>query len=107
MNKLSLGSIIEQKFRKSGMSVKEFADRINVERTTVYNIFKQESMNFERLKKISEVLNYDFISEEQERKGQQTPPPKQTVFIAVEIDADTLNEINLPDNFIRLVKDKK
>jgi len=104
MKKIHIGAIIEEKVRESTMTITEFASRIHLERTSVYHIFKQESIDIERLKEISEVLGYDFINEIYRKQTIETVQPKKTVFIAVEIDADLLQQLNLPNDFIRLIK---
>jgi plasmid maintenance system antidote protein VapI len=63
MKNIHIGSIIRQKVVESPFSVKEFANRINCERTSAYYIFKQKSINTDKLMLISEVLGYDFINE--------------------------------------------
>ena len=63
MKNIYIGPIIKQKVIESGMTITEFADRINCERSSVYYIFKQKSIDTERLLKISEVLNFDFLAE--------------------------------------------
>ena len=63
MNNIHIGDIIKQKVFENSITVKEFADRINCERTSVYYTFKQKSIDIEKLIKISEVLEYDFIHE--------------------------------------------
>ena len=85
------------------MTTKEFADRINLGRTSVYHIYKQDSIHIERLKLISKALDYDFIAE----TYQQTSPPRQTIFIAIEVDAESIQSLNLPADFIRLIKSQK
>ena len=106
-----IGEIIRKKFEESGMKMKEFASKINRERTSVYYLFKKESIEIEVLEKISEALNYDFIYEVYKYKKQDdndnSTSPTQTVCIAVEIDIEKLQNLNLPDDFIRLVKKQK
>ena len=104
MSNIHIGSIIKQKVEESPFTIKEFADKINCERTTVYHIFKHKSIDIERLIKISEVLNYDFISEVYQKQDSGVIFPSQTIFIAVEVDADSLQQLILPKEFIRLVK---
>jgi len=77
MKNIHIGSIIKQKVDESSMSIKEFADKINCERTTVYHLYKQNS---------------------------KTTHPTSTIFIAFEIDQDALQQLNLPDTFIQLLK---
>ena len=68
---------------------------------------KKRIIDYERLRTISEVLCYDFIGEIYQKKDNEKAQPKQTVFIAVEVDADLLHQLNLPDEFLRLVKKQK
>ena len=58
-----LGNLIRSKVEEHQMSVAEFARQIHCERSTVYYIFSQKSMDIARLMKISNVLNFDFINE--------------------------------------------
>ena len=101
-----IGSMIKQKFIEKSMTIKEFSGKINCDRTTVYDIFKRKSIDTEKLIKISQVLNFDFINEVYLKQDTvETDKPPQTIFIAVEIDKTNLQKIELPDNFIKLVKD--
>ena len=63
-----LGNLIRSKVEERQMSVAEFARQIHCERSTVYHIFSQESMDIARLWKISNVLNFDFIDEFNRKK---------------------------------------
>lgn len=58
---IHIGKLIAERLKASGLSHAEFARRINVERTTVYNILRNKSIDIERLLLISEVLEYNFI----------------------------------------------
>ena len=104
-----IGEIIKQKFDESGMKKKEFADKIGCERSDVYYLFSQYIIDIEKLEKISEALNYDFMYEVYNYKKQYDTiaTPTQTVFIAVEVDIERLQQLNLPDDFIRLIKEQK
>ena len=57
----SIGKIIESKLREKGISVSEFARRINTNRNNVYDIFRRDSVDTQLLQKISAVLDYDFF----------------------------------------------
>jgi len=103
-NDIHIGSIIKQKLEENSMTIKEFADRIHCERTTVYHIFKQKSIDIEKLMKISEVLNYDFISEVYIKQNDKITHPHKTIFIAVEVEADSLQQLTLPNDFVHLIK---
>ena len=60
---LHIGQLIKTVFEQSGMTVSEFARRINCERTNVYTIFKRRSIDVELLVNISKVLEYNFFEE--------------------------------------------
>jgi len=98
---IHIGKIIKEKLTENSMTITEFAKEIHCDRTSVYHIFKQKSIDIEKLIKISEVLNYDFIQEIYIKQEDKTP---QTVFVAVEINQDVLLKLNLPNEFIRLIK---
>jgi len=57
----NIGKIIEEKLREKGISVSEFARRINTNRNNVYDIFRRDSIDTQLLQKISIVLDYDFF----------------------------------------------
>lgn len=57
-----IGRVIRDELRARGMTCAEFARRLNVERTTVYGIFENETIDVYRLIKISEILGCDFFS---------------------------------------------
>lgn len=60
--KIHIGHEIEKKFQESGLKVPFFAEKINKGERNVYSIFKRADINIEMLKKIGEVLNFDFLS---------------------------------------------
>ncbi|MDR1348952.1 MAG: helix-turn-helix domain-containing protein [Prevotellaceae bacterium] len=108
MKNIHIGNIIKQKLAESSMTVTDFADKINCDRTTVYDIFKRKSLDVERLIKISQALNFDFINEiylKQPSKIYSNTDDK--IFIAVEIDTNILRESDLPDSFVQLIKRNK
>ena len=57
------GQAVRERVKHRGMTVAEFARRIIVSRTTVYNIFKRKYIDIQLLNTISEVLEFDFIRE--------------------------------------------
>ena len=60
--KMHIGKKIKEAVKKSGMSVTEFATRINYSRRNIYSIFEKESLDTSLLIKISEVLEQDFFT---------------------------------------------
>lgn len=64
MNKtVHIGEEVKQRLYALRMPVTEFAQKINKSRTVVYHIFKRKSIDSELLKKISEILNFDFFGQ--------------------------------------------
>lgn len=62
MPEIQIGAEIKRRLDASPMTVREFAKRLCIERNSVYNIFKQKSIDIDRLIKISQILNFDFLS---------------------------------------------
>lgn len=58
-----IGRAIRNKLKARRMTCAEFARRLNVERTTVYGIFENETIDVYRLIRISEILGYDFFKD--------------------------------------------
>lgn len=56
-----IGHKIKEVVQNTKISVKEFASKINKSRTVVYSIFERRTVDTELLKKISEILKYDFF----------------------------------------------
>ena len=101
MKNVHIGSIIEQKVKESSMSIKEFADKINCERSNVYHIYKQKSIDSELLIRISEVLNFDFYNEIYLDKN--TNHFSKKVLIAFEIEEKDIDNLELPDELMKLL----
>lgn len=59
--KMHIGKKIKEAVKRSGMSVTEFAAKINYSRRNIYSIFEKESIDTSLLIKISTVLDQDFF----------------------------------------------
>jgi len=95
-----IGKIIEQKVKESNLSVSQFASLISRSRTTIYDIFHRKSIDVDLLLTISEVLDYDFLTEIYLPKCQNTAPKK--CYLAIEIDPSAI-----PANVREVTSDKK
>lgn len=78
--KVHIGRRIKEAVKKSGMSVTEFAKKINYSRRNIYSIFDKESVDTATLKKIGDVLQHDFFvdysnSSKKPQAGQVAEPP--------------------------------
>ncbi|MGM9872515.1 MAG: transcriptional regulator [Muribaculaceae bacterium] len=62
LRNIHIGELIRQRLVHLSMSYAEFARRLHIERTTVYSIVRSKSIDIERLIRISQILDYDFIS---------------------------------------------
>jgi len=60
---IHIGSIIRAKAAERGISETELATMINCHSSTAHYIYKNESINTERLWQISIALNYNFFTE--------------------------------------------
>ncbi len=61
--KVHAGEKVKRYFEASGMSVSEFARRLNCHRQNVYDIFRRKTIDVVLLQRISKVLEHDFVSE--------------------------------------------
>jgi transcriptional regulator with XRE-family HTH domain len=61
--KVHAGETVKEYFEASGLSVSEFARRLNCHRQNVYDIFKRQNIDLSLLQRISRVLEHDFVTE--------------------------------------------
>lgn len=61
--KVHAGEKVKEYFEASGLSVSEFARRLNCHRQNVYDIFRRKTIDVTLLQRISKVLGHDFVSE--------------------------------------------
>jgi len=101
MNNIHIGSIIKQKVMERSLTIKDFAEKINCERTTVYNIFERKSIDSELLIRISKVLDFDFYN--QIYLNRKTNNFSKKVLIAFEIEGEEIAKLELPDELIKLL----
>ena len=58
-----IGQLIKERVEHVNMEVTAFAKAIGTERSNAYHIFQRESIDTDLLKKIGQVLNYDFFQD--------------------------------------------
>ena len=61
--KIHAGETVKTYFEETGMTVSEFARRLNCHRQNVYDIFKRQNIDLSLLQRISRVLEHDFVTE--------------------------------------------
>ena len=59
---LHIGQQIEKKYQESGLKLSEFAKRLDTSTRNIYSIFGRADINSAQLKKISEILEFDFFT---------------------------------------------
>lgn len=60
---LHIGQLIKSVFDESGLSVAEFARRINCGRPNVYSIFERSTIDVKQLITICKALNHNFLND--------------------------------------------
>ncbi len=68
-HRIHIGHMIKKVFDESGISVTEFARRINCARPNVYSIFERYDIGVEQLIDISEALDHNFLDDVQMNSG--------------------------------------
>ena len=96
MNK-KIGQLIRERVDLQKMEITEFARLIGVERSNAYDIFKRESLDTKLLKKIGQVLNYDFFQDLLEEKTIQEIILKSkiepsVVYIPIKLTEEEINK---------------
>lgn len=100
LNKMmkKIGQIIKERVESSNMEVTAFAKAINKERSNIYDIFQRSSIDTGLLKKIGQILNYDFFEDllEPETKAKLMIKGKATkkFLIEVELTDEEMNILN-------------
>lgn len=56
-----IGNKIKSVLKEKGLSISEFARRINTSRENIYGIFKRHTLDTGQLLRINEVLGHDFF----------------------------------------------
>lgn len=110
MNK-KIGQIIEERVRASKMEITTFAKAINSERSNVYNIFKRDSIDTELLKKIGQVLDYDFFihfldNETIEKIKISDSIKKSKILIEIEMSETEIMKIGFEEKILQILNKK-
>lgn len=106
-----IGQLIEERVKSKNMEVTEFAKRINRERSNVYDIFKRDNINTDLLKKIGQVLDYDFFIHFLEPKTVELIKTSEIVkksrlFLEIELSEDEVLKLGLEEKVIKILETK-
>lgn len=106
MNK-KIGQLIRERVDLQKMEITEFARLIGVERSNAYDIFKRESLDTKLLKKIGQVLDYDFFQDLLEEKTIQeiilkSKIESSVVYVPIKLTEEEMDKLGIKE---RVVKD--
>ncbi|MDD4699198.1 MAG: hypothetical protein PHV07_02935 [Oscillospiraceae bacterium] len=106
-----IGTLIRERVKAVNMDVTEFAKLINKERSNVYDIFKRDSIDTDLLKKIGQVLDYDFfqdlLSPETIEKILITHSVSNEIFIAIKLSDADIAKVNLREKIIKTIYNER
>lgn len=60
---LNNGAIVEHAIRRQNVNISELSRRMKVNRKTLYNWFQNKKLDTEVIRKIGQVINYDFSND--------------------------------------------
>lgn len=61
LKKVFIGEIIRDEFLKTGMTVAAFARKLGCNRSTVYALFKDKSVDVDLLVRLSHIFNHNLL----------------------------------------------
>jgi|LSQX01.1.fsa_nt_gb transcriptional regulator with XRE-family HTH domain len=100
-----IGELIQERVKSQKLDVTEFAKLINKERSNVYNIFNRSSIDTDLLKKIGQVLDYDFFQEflepETIQKILMTHSLDNEIYVKIKLSNSEMSKISLQEKVIK------
>jgi len=86
-HRMHIGHLIKDVFDEKGISVTEFARRINCARPNVYSIFERYDIGVEQLIDISEALDHNFLDDIQLKSGLDSHLPTRHLDVHLNLEA--------------------
>ena len=86
-HRMHIGHLIKDVFDEKGMSVTEFARRINCARPNVYSIFERYDIGVEQLINISIALDHNFFDDIQRSIGLKETERIKQLNISFDVEA--------------------
>ena len=78
-----LGEILQEAIKNSGVSITRIVDELGITRPTIYRKFKDETLDYNFVKRVGEIINHDFSDDftnaQQSVLSFVTPAQKDTV----------------------------
>ena len=85
-HRIHIGHLIKEVFDEKGISVTEFARRINCARPNVYSIFERYDISVEQLIDISEALDHNFLDDIQLKSGLDSQLPTRRLDVHLNLE---------------------
>lgn len=108
MENIHIGKEIKERLKASGVKVTIFAEKLNTERSNVYDIFSRKSIDTELLKKIGQILSFNFFSlygDSFKNENIKTEASAKFV-IQVEISGGEAMQLGIIEKFLEILKNK-
>lgn len=104
-----IGHLIKERVEAQNLNVVDFAKMINKERTTVYDIFSRDSIDTDLLKKIGQVLHYDFFQEfldpETVKEIVLRNSMTNRVYVELTLTEDEIKQLGIEERIIKHLKE--
>ncbi|MBP9993676.1 MAG: helix-turn-helix transcriptional regulator [bacterium] len=85
--KINIGKLIDKRRKEMGLSIRDFAGKINVSSGNAYDILKRESIDVALLQRVSAALDYDFFKHLTNEEGGDG---EEDVYIMVKVSRKAL-----------------
>ncbi|MCC3153433.1 helix-turn-helix domain-containing protein [Hymenobacter sp. BT770] len=57
------GEILQEAIKNSGISITRIVDELGITRPTIYRKFKEDTIDYNFVKKVGEIINHDFSND--------------------------------------------
>lgn len=104
-HRMHIGHLIKDVFDEKGISVTEFARRINCARPNVYSIFERYDIGVEQLIDISEALDHNFLDDIQLKSGLDSHLPTRHLDVHLNLEAFPADKAERIVSFVNELKE--
>lgn len=105
-HRMHIGHLIKDVFDEKGMSVAEFARRINCARPNVYSIFERYDIGVEQLIDISEALDHNFLDDIQLNSGLDSSLHTKQLLVQLDLDTITIDKVKQFNSLLKELVEK-
>ena len=105
-HRIHIGHLIKDVFDEKGISVTEFARRINCARPNVYSIFERYDIGVEQLIDISEALDHNFLDDIQLNSGLDSSLHTKQLLVQLDLDTITIDKVKQFNSLLKELVEK-